>query len=204
MQNPQVLQLNGNGEPLALVPWARAVRKLKDGRAFLVAYDPDRKSCSEKWETQVPLIIQLPQFVKLNRTYTGKTVIRAVLYARDNWQCQYCRCDVDDDTASIDHVKPVDLYRREGKTRMEAHVWENVVTACKPCNSKKGNKLPVECGMYPIKTPVRPDWVKLWAKKRYHPIQAKYVAEQYKFDEKRLKVTKIERDFDWDNAWAWK
>ena len=36
--------------------------------------------------------------------------------------------------------------------------WENVVTSCIRCNTKKGNKLPKEASMFPLKKPVAPRW----------------------------------------------
>ena len=35
--------------------------------------------------------------------------------------------------------------------------WTNVVAACSPCNLKKANKLPAQCGMQPLATPVAPN-----------------------------------------------
>ena len=34
--------------------------------------------------------------------------------------------------------------------------WENVVTACAPCNLRKGSKLPKQAGMFPHQKPYRP------------------------------------------------
>lgn len=47
-----------------------------------------------------------------------------------NYQCHYCRQTV---RLTIDHVIPL--------SRGGTHVRENVVPACGPCNSKKGNRL---------------------------------------------------------------
>ena len=51
---------------------------------------------------------------------------------------------------SLDHVFPKD---KGGETN-----WENVVTSCIKCNTRKGNKLPRESGMQPFKKPVAPRW----------------------------------------------
>ena len=49
---------------------------------------------------------------------------------------------------TFDHVIP---RRKGGHT-----TWENVVTACSPCNLLKGNRLPTEAKMFPLVTPVAP------------------------------------------------
>ena len=51
---------------------------------------------------------------------------------------------------NLDHVHPKD---KGGETN-----WENVVTSCIKCNTRKGNKLPRESGMQPFKKPVAPKW----------------------------------------------
>ena len=63
------------------------------------------------------------------RTATKK--LRFELFKRDNFTCQYCGRNVKNDGIKIviDHVIP---YSKGGKTEMN-----NLVTACKDCNSGK-------------------------------------------------------------------
>ena len=35
--------------------------------------------------------------------------------------------------------------------------WQNVVAACSPCNLRKANLLPEQCGMSPLSKPVAPN-----------------------------------------------
>jgi hypothetical protein len=54
--------------------------------------------------------------------------------------------------------------------------WTNVVTACSCCNTRKGNRLPSECGMHPQGHPHEPHFVHLsWAVRRLTATQAKYI-----------------------------
>ncbi len=66
-----------------------------------------------------------------NRRKAGEITIeiRQAVYDRDNWECVYC--GVDDDL-SCDHVVPVS---KGGLTTLE-----NLVTACRRCNSRKQDK----------------------------------------------------------------
>ncbi len=65
------------------------------------------------------------------RRYASHTV-RMNTLNRDGFKCRYCGVSVTNDTANMDHVVP---WKKGGKTRSR-----NLVTACKPCNKKKGNK----------------------------------------------------------------
>jgi hypothetical protein len=202
----RVLQVDASGEPLALVEWDRACALLWSGAAELVAHDPGTIIHSQHWQVNAPLVIQLPQvradYVRLDRDKLAGHVVRSILYARDNWTCQYCAEPVDDVTATMDHVRPVWMFVADGYDRAAATTWENVVTCCRTCNFIKGSLLPMECGMYPMTAPRVPDYVSLWANRRYHPVQAEYVSERCNIDIDRLKVTHVSADFDWDAAWT--
>src|SRR5690606_23567782 len=67
------------------------------------------------------------------------------VFLRDCFQCQYCGSNQD---LTFDHLVP---RSRGGRT-----VWENVVTACSPCNLKKGNKSAVAANMRPNQMPYVP------------------------------------------------
>ena len=63
----------------------------------------------------------------------------------------------------MDHVLPKD---RGGETS-----WENVVTSCIRCNSKKSNRLPREAGMRLLNRPKRP---------ARRPLSVPYMVDQSK------------------------
>ena len=53
------------------------------------------------------------------------------------------------------------LYKSCGFRKSEGferrHTWENLIIACSPCNSKKGNKTPMEAEMKLMKVPKKPN-----------------------------------------------
>jgi hypothetical protein len=54
------------------------------------------------------------------------------------------------------------------------------VTACSPCNNRKGSRLPGEVGLHLSRMPAEPDYVQLvWAVRRITPVQAKYIRMFY-------------------------
>lgn len=57
--------------------------------------------------------------------------IRAEVFERDGYTCQYCRAT---DSLACDHVVPL---CQGGKSTLD-----NLVTACKPCNSAKSGRTP--------------------------------------------------------------
>lgn len=70
------------------------------------------------------------------------------VYARDNGQCQYCGRHVSRNEATREHVVP----RAQGGVTS----FENVVTACIPCNEQKADRTPEQAGMRLLRQPVRP------------------------------------------------
>ena len=73
---------------------------------------------------------------------------RQNLFERDKFCCQYCGTRHSSKELNMDHVVPRD---RGGKT-----TWENIVTSCLRCNSRKGNREPFEAGMHLLRKPERP------------------------------------------------
>ncbi len=89
-----------------------------------------------------PSVVSLKSYVKPSRT---PAFTRFNVFLRDRFTCQYCG---DHDDLTFDHVIP---RSKGGHT-----TWDNVVTACSPCNLLKGGHLPHEVQMYPAHKPVRP------------------------------------------------
>jgi 5-methylcytosine-specific restriction endonuclease McrA len=106
-----------------------------------------------------PSVLKLRHHVR--RPLPQLRLSRRSVFARDDYQCQYCGVAGRDLT--IDHVIPK---RLGGKAS-----WENLVACCRRCNAKKGDKALPQTGMRLKKEPRRP---------RYVPYisLAKYVAGQ--------------------------
>lgn len=122
----QVLLLNSSYEPLHIVPMRRAVVLVLKEKAEVI-HEGEGELHSESTSFRMPSVIRLLKMVRV--PYRSKIPLnrRAVL-ARDHGLCQYCFKPGD----TVDHVKPKALGGR--------HIWENVVCACKKCNSFKSNK----------------------------------------------------------------
>ncbi|MGH2728672.1 MAG: HNH endonuclease, partial [Actinomycetota bacterium] len=88
------------------------------------------------------------------------------VFIRDHHLCQYCGSAAE----NVDHVIP--------RSRGGTHTWDNVVAACKRCNSRKENRLPHEVGLHLKTTPRAPHdsvWIVV-AVGRVDPIWAPYLS----------------------------
>src|SRR6185437_5314774 len=169
------LLLDATMRPTSLVTRERAVSLVVCGQAQVIADDPDVVYRSQHLRVALPVILQVPAYVEL-RPIVKRNVVRRVLFCRDNWRCAYCGREGGPRDLTMDHVKPL--------SRGGAHSWDNVVSACRRCNHRKGNRLPFEAGMYPRNVPKAPDMVQVaWAGRLTHPLQREYVAAWHKVPE---------------------
>lgn len=165
------LALNASFEPLTMVPMRRALRLVIDGKAEIVEADQDRPVRSEKLTLPRPAVIRLTRFVHVPRRFR-RQVTNTFLFARDRYRCQFCgRAQMElkpRESLTRDHLIPL--------SRGGTNDWNNVVTACSPCNTRKADRLPHEIGMHPLHTPIEPHFVHLsWAVRRLTPAQSRYI-----------------------------
>ena len=147
----RVLVLNATYEPLNVVSIRRAVILLLKEKAEIVEA-AEAWLHSERLNLPVPLVIRLVYYVRIPRHFSLPLSRRTVL-ARDHYTCQYCNAQPGKAHLTIDHVVP---RSRGGETN-----WENVVTACGPCNRRKGNRTPEEARMILHRKPRRPRYLAL-------------------------------------------
>lgn len=83
-----------------------------------------------------PHVIRLLHYVRVPRAIQRK-ISRRALFARDGHRCVYC--GTTSGRLTLDHVVP----RSKGGDSS----WENVVTACAPCNLRKGDRTLEQAGM---------------------------------------------------------
>jgi 5-methylcytosine-specific restriction endonuclease McrA len=138
----RALVLNATFEPLGIVSSKRAVLLVLDTKAELV-HVTDRVFHSERVSVPEPSVVRLVRYVQIPRHYRV-AVNRRTVFARDGSRCQYCGSVAE----NLDHVIP--------RSRGGEHTWENVVAACRRCNTRKEDRLPHEVGMMLRAAPVAP------------------------------------------------
>ncbi|HUF14042.1 MAG TPA: HNH endonuclease [Longimicrobiales bacterium] len=171
----ECLALNASFEPLTVLSVRRALRLVIERKAEVLEVDRQRVYRSEHREMPAPVVIRLVRFVHVPRKFR-RQVTNTFLFARDAYACQYCgrhRAKLHGrQFLTRDHVLPI--------SRGGGNTWQNVVTACSPCNNRKGSRTPVEAGMHLTHVPREPNYVELvWAVRRITPVQAKYIGMFY-------------------------
>ena len=144
MINLPVLVLNQSYEPLNICRVRRAVvlvyqkkaEMLENGSGFIHTVSR---------EFPVPSVIRLASIVRRPRRSVRK-LTRLEVFKRDHYTCQYCGKKTRNLT--LDHVIP--------RYRAGQHTWENVVSACVPCNRRKAGCTPQEARMKLAQQPIQP------------------------------------------------
>ncbi len=143
--------------PLSIWPWQDAVKAIFRGSVTVIS-EYEQKVHSPSWEMNLPSVLALNEYVHIERK---PAFTRFNVFLRDQWQCQYCGNDFKTHELTFDHVIP---RARGGRTE-----WENIVAACRGCNTAKGSKMPHEVNMHPLKEPVQPSIHELQSHGRKFP-----------------------------------
>jgi len=143
MVNNPVLVLNQSYEPLNICRARRALvlllqdkaEMLENGLGFI-------RSVNDTFP--IPSVIKMGYFIR--RPRPERKLTRLGVFHRDRYTCQYC--GKQSQQLTIDHIIP---RHREGQ-----HTWENVVSACIPCNRRKAGRTPEQAEMRLLRHPSPP------------------------------------------------
>ncbi len=154
------LVLNADGNPLSLLPisavaWQDAIKYLWMDRVRVLDWYDDWIVSSTSWETKVPAVMMVKDYIKSNRT---PRFSKYNVSLRDNYECQYCGINLVNRDITMDHVIPV---VRGGKTS-----WDNIVASCGPCNHIKSDQI-----IKPRKLPYQPTYYELVNKRKSYPMK---------------------------------
>ncbi len=130
-----MLVLNATFEPINVCSVRRAAVLLLKAKAELVEHAAWELR-SERMSMSRPLVIRLVSYVRIPRDAHRRKITRRAVFARDEWECQYCGSP---SNLTVDHVVP--------RSRGGDSSWENIVASCAPCNRRKGDRLPRQVGM---------------------------------------------------------
>lgn len=165
----RVLVLNRLWQPVQTCTAKRAIKLLCIGHAKVVQVKGEEKFMTHDFSSWieysalneeddqirsislslcVPQIIVLDNYAKMPKLKVKFN--RKNVFQRDQYTCQYCRRVFPEEMLNLDHLIP----REKGG----GTTWENIVTSCYKCNSKKANKMPREARMFPMQEPKIPVW----------------------------------------------
>jgi 5-methylcytosine-specific restriction endonuclease McrA len=143
--NSRVLVLNQDYSPLMVCSVERAFVLVYLNKSELVRPANGHRLNSVTRSFDMPSVIRLNRYV--NAPYKGVNLTRQNIFKRDNSECQYCGIRRD---LTLDHVIP--------SSRGGQHSWINLVTACKKCNARKGDRTPDEAEMPLRRKPYKPSY----------------------------------------------
>jgi hypothetical protein len=135
--NYNVLVLNVAYEPIGITTAKSVVKKIISGNPlFIEEYYPHFYTAGGNFTVKIPAVVRINKYINVV-TFGKKCFSKANIYARDRRTCVYCGtkwCSM-----TIDHVIP--------RSRGGLSTYDNMVTACKKCNCRKGNMTPEEANM---------------------------------------------------------
>ena len=157
-QLPKILVLNANAEPIEWLDYEGYCTLASKGKILWTMGEYEivlRGGINAKTGQQSKLKIDSIVAIKNNvspfsyRTH-APALTNDALFQRDRYLCAYCGQTYKRKELTRDHVHP---QSKDGKD-----VWENVVTACKPCNSWKDDMTLEQAGMQLIYLPYEPNF----------------------------------------------
>lgn len=136
----KALVLNSDYTPINMLSCLRAFAIVVKGHADVIRNYPEEERVLHGATRTYPA----PSVIRVNERakvpYRRVPLTRTNILKRDGHACVYCGST---ENLTLDHVTP--------KSKGGRDSWDNLVTACKPCNSKKGDSiidLPEEIKVY--------------------------------------------------------
>lgn len=151
MQILDTLVLNRDMQPVSLLPvstssWENAIKAIYTGAATIVHEYEDWEVHSPSTTFKVPSVVMIREYVNFSKEIPWNP---EYLYLRDRYRCQYCRKGFPSHKLTQDHVTP---RKYGGKT-----TWDNIVSACAPCNHSRGHNQKIR----PMVEPYKPTYWEL-------------------------------------------
>lgn len=160
---PLILRLDISGTPVTWIPWQTAICLYSRDMIAWTAGDHSftfhggvNRHSGER------SIIDINSIIAVKRSATHKHLKRSIppltnreLFLRDAHLCMYCGKAYSEAQLTRDHVIPI--------SKGGADRWSNVITACKSCNTRKGNRNPEQANMPLLAVPYVPNWAEYLA-----------------------------------------
>lgn len=160
---PLILRLDIAGSPVRWVPWQDAVNLYSRemiawtaGDSVFTFHGGTSRLTGQRSTVEINSIIAVKRSKPVKRS---KRIIPPLtnreLFLRDASLCMYCGHKFNDAALTRDHIIPVS---KGGRDR-----WSNVVTACRHCNTRKGDRTPERANMPLLAIPYIPNWAEYLA-----------------------------------------
>ena len=151
----EVLQLDVSGRPQAWISAKEAaILYASDGvawtlgDAFYVLRGGMQRRTGLQSRIEVHPIIAVRGAIPSKAWRQTPALSNPKLFARDRQVCAYCGHHLHVDELTREHIVPT--------SRGGLDSWMNCITACRPCNGRKGNRMPEEARMSLLYLPYVP------------------------------------------------
>lgn len=149
IKHSRCLVLNADYSPLTIINWQKALLwsikheyNVRVGVEIVDFYKDDFICGVNNKKYPIPAVVKTAKYFRINN-YKVK-FSRKNLFIRDNYTCQYCNNRFDTNELTYDHVVPKSVWNHNIGSPTS---WTNIVTACRDCNRRKGNRTPKEANM---------------------------------------------------------
>lgn len=155
------LVLNADGLPVSVLPvssmiWQDAIKSIWLNTVKVLANYEDWVVHSPSVEIQVPSVVMTTRYIRAARAvrFTAENI-----FLRDRYRCAYCGEQFPEAELTLDHVKPRTFGGRSS--------WDNLTSACSPCNNKRGCDFRIQ----PTILPYRPTYYEMVERRREFPVE---------------------------------
>ena len=148
----KILIIDSHGQPVRWALMQRAARYYASGKVLtelgenlfgMAGGVQEATGARSEFVTTSIVMIRGRHRIPYGHAHVGLTKHR--LFVRDRQTCAYCANRFVEADLTVEHIAPV--------SRGGRHEWTNVVTACRSCNTRKGNRRPEEANMPLIYVP---------------------------------------------------
>lgn len=158
LNSTRVLSLDSSGRILDWMSWqdatclyVRGAVAWTIGEPCLLVRGGVQRDSGERSSVALHPIVASRGHARSGMLEPAPMLSNMALFARDRHLCLYCGQTFPKQHLTRDHVVPTSRGGRD--------VWENVVSACLPCNVRKGGRTPQQANMPLLAVPYRPSWV---------------------------------------------
>ena len=183
MSNLAVLKIDKSGQPVRWITKEMATSLVCNGKVLWAFGDQCLTMRGGFQKTGVRSIIHLSPIIAVDGSIKKHAIniplMNKYLFRRDQHMCMYCGQIFHRNELTRDHIHPRSLGGGD--------LWTNVVAACKPCNQRKGARLPEEARMPLLAVPFKPTFSELLYLQNHNILedQMHYLRKGFKHLEKR-------------------
>lgn len=155
--NQAILKIDKSGRPIRWISKEAATSLVCNGKVLWAFGEENLVMHGGINRQGEQSIIRLAPIIAVDGTVVSHAIniplMNKYLFRRDQHMCMYCGQELSRLSLTRDHVLP--------RSRGGQDVWTNVVSACKPCNQRKGARLPEEANMPLLAVPFKPTFSEL-------------------------------------------